>query len=371
MVATPDPTPALLSLDDLLRRRLMVVSIVAFVAQITGMIVIRSTSEAVSDTTPIGPIMTCLGCVLGGLSAYYRWHVRLVARIMMTFCGMSVMFGIATQGGLISYSSAAIFVLPAVCAFLLGSKDTAYFAALVIGGLIVLYLIDDMLTPLAMSAQTNLNATFTALVVVASLIFSSLFFLVREIELTDARLRATLRKHEYLATHDTLTGLPNRAAMNAFIDRIGAEKARHIFYLIDLDGFKPVNDAFGHAAGDALLQRVAKALRQVCPEAAQIARLGGDEFFVGLPLLSADDTEEFGHDLVHALTLEHGSGDIKKPVTASVGSAIYPDTSVHTDTVLSKADQALYAAKAGGRGIYVAHNDLTEYGEEVMSACAG
>ncbi len=172
------------------------------------------------------------------------------------------------------------------------------------------------------------------------------------IDITDRK--KSEEKIGYLALHDTLTGLPNRAAFNerlaasiAKADKTGTSVA---VLCLDLDRFKEVNDVFGHAVGDELLRRVTQRFRAV-GDGAQIARVGGDEFTC---IVSGKSLPARASDLAERL---HGAGaaifDIdgrQIRISISIGAALYPDHG-DVEAVLANADAALYRAKAEGGGV--------------------
>jgi diguanylate cyclase (GGDEF)-like protein len=134
------------------------------------------------------------------------------------------------------------------------------------------------------------------------------------------------------STTDKLTGLPNRRALEKDLDRAFAGRRPYTLAFFDLDGFKEYNDAFGHAAGDALLQRVAPALGGY--------RLGGDEFCVLLEGALTEDAPEIER-AVEALS-EHGDGF---SITASFGLVVIPDEAENAADALKRADERMYARK--------------------------
>jgi diguanylate cyclase (GGDEF)-like protein/PAS domain S-box-containing protein len=159
------------------------------------------------------------------------------------------------------------------------------------------------------------------------------------------RLEARLR-HE--ADHDPLTGLLNRRRFEEELDyhaidcvRYGAEGA---LLLLDVDNLKPVNDQRGHAAGDAVLRRVAALLRDNLRGSDRIGRLGGDEFAVLLPRGTAEEAEGVAEKLVAALRADEEAG-----ITISIGVAGFEGAPHGGRAVLGAADRALYAAKGLGR----------------------
>ncbi|WP_293293391.1 EAL domain-containing protein [Oricola sp.] len=152
-----------------------------------------------------------------------------------------------------------------------------------------------------------------------------------------------------LAHSDTLTCLPNRYTFHRHFEAVLAPSdARVALLLIDLDGFKYVNDTQGHGVGDALLRQVADRLREKCEVAdAFICRLGGDEFAVLLSDADARRAADFAQRLVDALGAPYSLQDDRHvQIGASVGIALAPEHGQDTETLLSRGDIALYAAKA-------------------------
>lgn len=163
---------------------------------------------------------------------------------------------------------------------------------------------------------------------------------------------------EYLATHDSLTGLPNR---RLFFDRLAqaieaAERNERLMALmfIDLDGFKQVNDAFGHAAGDELLRVVAGRIRSQLRIADTVARLGGDEFAVIVEhLRHVDPISEIAMTLLRALSEPVAIEGKTARVSASIGIVICPLEAKSCKQMMVDADRAMYAAKAAGKGRFL------------------
>lgn len=163
-------------------------------------------------------------------------------------------------------------------------------------------------------------------------------------------------KIAYMAQHDALTGLANRALLNESLERALAQAQGSemvAVHLIDLDQFKPVNDTMGHPAGDKLLKMVAGRLRGLAREADTIARMGGDEFAI-VQVAIADPADAIA--LARRITEVVGEPyDIEgHPVVigASVGIAVGPGDGRSTDVLVRNADLALYRAKADGRGTF-------------------
>ena len=163
----------------------------------------------------------------------------------------------------------------------------------------------------------------------------------------------------YLAYHDSLTDLPNRAL---FLDRLQQailrshrdEKGLAVL-LIDLDGFKEVNDALGHHAGDQVLQEVAARLRGALRASDTVARLGGDEFAVLLPATDVNRAELAARKVLHDLHHPFVADARPLMISASIGIAGVPWHAATGDEVLQKADAAMYLAKNDKTG-YVVYN---------------
>jgi diguanylate cyclase (GGDEF)-like protein/PAS domain S-box-containing protein len=161
----------------------------------------------------------------------------------------------------------------------------------------------------------------------------------------------------FLAHHDSLTGLANRAAFNRQLHKEIAQAQRTgdglAVLCLDLDRFKEVNDLFGHGAGDAMLRRVAECLTEVLDEGQTCARLGGDEFAVIVPEVNepgrAGRIAESILDAFHEANLASQSGAF---VSVSIGVALYPSDAATAEQLVTNADTALYRAKQDGRGVH-------------------
>lgn len=156
------------------------------------------------------------------------------------------------------------------------------------------------------------------------------------------------------ANFDHLTGLPNRQLFRDRFERALVNESRnggHLAVLfIDLDGFKPVNDTFGHSAGDAVLAEVGRRILASVRESDIAARLGGDEFAVVLTESGGqDNVAVLARKLLHALARPYVLARGQADVSASIGVALFPEDGQDTDTLLKVADQAMYGAKEAGR----------------------
>jgi diguanylate cyclase (GGDEF)-like protein len=159
--------------------------------------------------------------------------------------------------------------------------------------------------------------------------------------------REASRRHEHEATHDSLTGLPNRALLvRRAAEYLAVPDAAVSLLLVDLDHFKSINDTLGHPTGDRLLQAAAQRLQAVLRTTDTIARLGGDEFAILLPdTQSAEDSERVAKAVLAALATPVLVDGLRLSVEGSVGIAHYPADSLNVDELLAHADIALYQAK--------------------------
>lgn len=170
-------------------------------------------------------------------------------------------------------------------------------------------------------------------------------------DITDEKILSD--RTRYLAEFDSMTGLANRHRFEDRLASIGAHASSAIgsLLLVDLDGFKQINDTFGHALGDECLVEMARRLGQSCNGAELVARIGGDEFAI---LLGADLAETEVLDqaarIVTALSQPVECTDLTLALSASVGIALVKDSA--PSDLFRHADNALYAAKAAGRNTF-------------------
>ena len=169
------------------------------------------------------------------------------------------------------------------------------------------------------------------------------------------------RQQHYLANHDSLTGLLNRAAFQSRLEK-SLHQAQHTagavaLLFIDLDGFKSINDTEGHRAGDEVLRIVAQRIAGTVRAGDTLARLGGDEFLVMLDReVTRDVTDHIAQRILDALHLPMTVEGRDLHIGASIGIALNPPFQIDMDDLMSRADQAMYAAKRAGKGrLHYAH----------------
>ncbi len=178
-----------------------------------------------------------------------------------------------------------------------------------------------------------------------------------EVRLLHDEARNNAKVLETMALHDALTGLANRRLLT---DRISAAMANArrsntsmaVVYL-DLDGFKQINDTLGHGVGDTLLKMVAGRLSAAVREEDTVGRLGGDEFMIALwDVSNVSDVVTVASKLIESVSMPYVIEDHSVSVTTSAGIGIYPAHGADADTLMKRADTALYAAKRAGKNAF-------------------
>lgn len=164
-------------------------------------------------------------------------------------------------------------------------------------------------------------------------------------------------KLRHTASHDALTGLPNRALLRDRLEQAVSKASRDdsglALLFIDLDGFKPINDTHGHLIGDLLLQGVAERLRDCVRESDTVARLGGDEFVIlSLNADTIEDASKIAQKVLDTLMVPFTLNGIEARVGGSIGIALFPEHARNSEDLLQAADHAMYAAKNAGRRCY-------------------
>jgi diguanylate cyclase (GGDEF)-like protein len=164
---------------------------------------------------------------------------------------------------------------------------------------------------------------------------------------------------EHQALYDGLTDLPNRLMLREEIQKTIGTNAYAVLLVLDIDNFKEVNDSFGHQVGDGLLRQMGPRLRERLDVAHMVARLGGDEFAILLPGANTAEGVRTAHALLRALERPFVSEDHALEVTASIGIAGFPEHGAAAETLLQRADVAMYAAKrtGGSYAVYQQEDD--------------
>jgi diguanylate cyclase (GGDEF)-like protein len=203
-----------------------------------------------------------------------------------------------------------------------------------------------LLAPLVIGSFSERQVAVLASVEAACLIAvaAGIVLLVRRLRVSNEALWA-------LARRDELTGVGNYRALH---ERLAAEIARHERHgrefglvLLDLDGFKQINERHGHLEGDRLLAEIGSSLREETRGEDSVFRQGGDEFAVIVPEVDAEEADEVAKRLRGRVSRRGFGSDELRPVTAATGCAMYPADGRTVAELLSVADQDLFATKAG------------------------
>jgi len=162
----------------------------------------------------------------------------------------------------------------------------------------------------------------------------------------DARLRA-----DDMALRDSLTGIPNRRSIFGRIERLEQDQQPFWLGILDLDGFKSINDIYGHAVGDTLLCAVVARLQQQLPASVTVGRIGGDEFAILIPgEARARDIELLGNTIIADLSVRYRVQQLQLNISGTIGIAHYPTTGSTGQQIYEKADFSLYRGKEHARG---------------------
>lgn len=204
----------------------------------------------------------------------------------------------------------------------------------------------------------ELLVTFSILSV-AFIVFSIRRIFDQRRELT---LRKTAERHATtLALQDPLTGLPNRRRFYEALQALPSTGASHALFIIDLDGFKPVNDTFGHATGDEVLRIVAQRLKTLGNSRILAARLGGDEFAVLLSRVrSPAEAEQTAQSIILSIEAPVLAGGVDHRLEVSIGLTIFNKEGSQFDEPMRRADVAMYRAKEEPHSAYFLYNEALD-----------
>lgn len=206
-------------------------------------------------------------------------------------------------------------------------------------------------TPVLVACAVNILLVSVAMLLILNSHYNTFTRLVaeqaRSEQLSDENLR--------LAHEDSLTGLPNRrqffTALSQALERAQQDNTRLAVGILDLDGFKPINDLYGHSVGDSLLMQVGERLRALIDGRTQLARLGGDEFALIIERVESDaQLLAFGQMICQVLAVPITLTDVPVQIGASLGVTTYPDRAADAEQLFEFADYALYQSKRNQRG---------------------
>ena len=181
--------------------------------------------------------------------------------------------------------------------------------------------------------------------------------LLKELETKNIELANNNDQLKHAALHDALTNLPNRILFHDRLEQAiklaSRNKTQFAVAIMDLNGFKNINDQRGHLAGDAILKAVADRVQSALRSSDTVARLGGDEFAFVLPTVDRQSPELVAEKILAAIADPIPREDGAAKITASIGVSLYPDQGTDNDNLIGKADAAMYEAKRAGDGVRI------------------
>ena len=347
------PARATRTHDQVMRSRILVSMSLVF-ALLLGAALLLSVPLGLGDTPLLGsPLLTLLSAVVLALAAFRATGVLSLAANLLAFGLYANLVAIAYfYGGLSSPTAPTLMLLPVIASLLGGRRHGLAWGGVAVGTWLLLFLNQATLPAMPDAEQL-------AGVQLIALICSGLAILALTLisEGTNLSLRTELAREraifEYMAGHDPLTRLPNRRSffheLDLGIRRSSRSKQRLALLMIDLDGFKPINDELGHPSGDALLRVVSQRLRGGLRATDRVARIGGDEFGVILESVhSADDVRTVIGKVQTLLAEPTTIRGRAVTVGASVGVALCPDDGSDAEDLVELADRAMYRAKSNG-----------------------
>lgn len=290
-----------------------------------------------------------LAFAIRGVRAMALFFVILMAFDVMSFSGAHLA---ATSTGQVG----ALVTIPVLWILARGGRPVTWFV--MIGWMT--YTIGALALSMTFTGALQYRPQIWSLFQISVLVEMLSWFVVlgidaREKYQASIRLRTERNTMQSLAETDVLTNLPNRRALMARLETAlvrSTAKAPCAVFMMDLDGFKKINDVYGHQTGDDLLKEVGRRLTSVLRGRDLVARLGGDEFVVLAESLGViEDAEKLAQKLINSFSTPFHTEKAELSVGLTIGYAISPVDDTDPKRLLQAADQALYSGKSGGKGV--------------------
>jgi diguanylate cyclase (GGDEF)-like protein len=242
----------------------------------------------------------------------------------------------------------------------------------VFGEFLVAYMALALFSVLVVSGFPKFGAGAIVIFLAPLLFARQMFQRTHSLQKATDELAVKQAENEYQALHDSLTGLPNRMFFHqrllAEIDSARASKGRMAVILIDLDHFKEINDTLGHHFGDMLLQEVGPRLSSVLRDNDLMARLGGDEFGIILPDLPSEEVAlRIADRLIEELEQPVSVGGLALDIAGSIGISLFPMQAEDAESLLRRADVAMYVAKENGGGYEVYQDSFDRHNPQRLT----
>lgn len=275
------------------------------------------------------------------------------ANICIASVYISVTIGVFVSSGPIDSPASPVVPIAALMAFCLCGRRWGFiWASVVLITHVVMFAMESngyQFPNVLASDTTNINIIFDWILAYSAMIAMVALYENMQDRLKDERDQEH-EKYVYLATHDQLTGIPNRVLfydrLNNALVRARRDRTQLAILYLDLDGFKPINDKYGHDAGDLMLVEIATRLWQSVRSSDTVARLGGDEFTAILENLSKpEDAEDIARKIAFKINKPMQLLGHEAKVKASIGIAFFPSDGTTSDELIRCADVAMYYAK--------------------------
>lgn len=351
----PDDGTVILSIEDVHRRRLAAISLFGV---ITTLIFTPLQIQTLGfETTGLFNLVS--GFFALAISAYALWtalwgeKLEPFIRFGLVCFAAIIWAEVILSGGITGYHAVMFPVMPVVGALLLRSKDTVLYTLLNLVAMLAIAGLSystNIIAPFVIADDMNIIMTLSMLAITVLACAGAAFFMAHQNERIEGQLRDLVYHQTHLAAHDHLSGLGNRVRLQQRFEATDPEQSFDIL-LIDLDGFKAINDTYGHNAGDYLIKTFADRLREVTDAEDLLVRLGGDEFVIVLENVDGPLTavHKYAEYLIEIISRPYPwEGNVLR-ISASIGHARFPHHGRTASRVLSLADKALYTAKGAGK----------------------
>lgn len=345
----------ILSTEDIHRRRMVMVSLFALLMT-AGYTALQVHQLGVQTTNWLNlgtGIMGCLFAVVALKVSLWSAKPRPYIRFLLLGFSLLLWVEIFQSGGVTGYHIGILPILPVVAAILLNTRDTVFFTLLnivIVFGIGYVAVSTSHLPTFEISYQSDVLLSAFIIMISTLGCGAAAIMLVQQSEKVNRQLLDLVEYQSHLAAHDHLSGLGNRIRLQERFERVQDGESFDIL-LIDLDGFKLVNDTHGHNAGDFLIKKLSERLREVTDENDLLVRLGGDEFVILLEEVDGTlgSVRKYAEYLIDIISRPYRWDQTVLRVSASIGHARYPNHGGTPSKVLSLADKALYQAKDAGK----------------------
>lgn len=351
----------ILSTEDIHRRRMVMVSLFAFVmtAGYTALQIHQLGFERTQWLNLGTGIVGCLFAIVSLKVSLWSTKPRPYIRVLLLGFSLLLWVEIFQSGGLTGYHIGILPILPVVAAILLNTRDTIFFTLLnivIVFGIGYVAIGTAHLPAFEITYQSDVLLSGFIIMISTLGCGAAAIMLVQQSEKVNRQLLDLVEYQSHLAAHDHLSGLGNRIRLQERFERVQDGESFDIL-LIDLDGFKSVNDTYGHNAGDFLIKTLSDRLREVTDENDLLVRLGGDEFVILLEEVDGTlgSVRKYAEYLIDIISRPYRFEQNVLRVSASIGHARYPDHGASPSKVLGLADSALYAAKDAGKRQCITH----------------